>query len=359
MNFDNNKLAKIITEYSVGVDNEDKVLVDGDPISTSQIHINLHKEILKRGGIPIHKLTLEDCDYLNLMYGDENQYRLIAEEDKKWVENSDIFIMLQSANNTKRADGIEQNKIRQYNNIKKIVKETAHKNYFDGKLKLFYLEYPTVGMAQENKMSILEYEEHFKKACFLEYEDPIKEWKKLSEKHEKYINFLKTKEKFRIEGDKTDLTFSINNNWISDEGRRYLPDGEIFTDSPVKESLNGYITFSYPGIYNRKYIENIRLEFKNGELVEATSTTEQELLKKLLIDPKKVYVSAFGIGTNYNIDRFIGHMAFDEKMGGTIHLALRGSNMFHMWVLLKKMNPSDCIFADDEIFYKDSKIIIE
>ena len=157
------KLAKLITEYSVNVGKGDKVLIDGDPTGTPLIHLGLHQEILKRGGVPFHKSTLGDQDYLNWEYADEFQYRTFAEDDKRILENTDILIGIEGSTNPRRIDRVTTpKKVEKFHKATGFVKDYTIKKYNAGKLHLFYLDYPSNGMAQKVGMSLMEYENLFK-----------------------------------------------------------------------------------------------------------------------------------------------------------------------------------------------------
>lgn len=352
------KLAELITAYSVEVGEGDRVLIDGDPTATSLIHIYLHEEVLKRGGIPFHKLTLGECDYLNMVHASELQYQAFVEDDQRILQNTDILIGIQGSVNPRRLDRIcdkvDVVKIIRMNQVARVVRETTYKRYIAGDLKVCYVEYPTDGMAQEMGLPLMEYEEKFGKACFLDKANPIDEWKKLAHRQKRIAEFLETKNRITVKGKGIDLSFSINGEWISDNGTRYLPDGEIYTDHIVKDSVNGRGAFSYPGFFQRKEIPDIELQFEEGKIVAATSSGEMELLKKILFDERKegneepVFMSAFGIGTNYRMGSFVGHASLDEKIGGTIHIALRPP----LWVLITQMEEDDVILADDEVIYE-------
>jgi aminopeptidase len=143
-----------------------------------------------------------------------------------------------------------------------------------------------------------------------------------------------------------------------------MPDGEVFT-GPVEESVNGKIRFTYPGIYSGKEVEDINLEFKNGKVVKASAAKGDELLQELLKIEGANRIGEAAIGTNYGITKFTKEMLFDEKMGGTIHLALgnsypetgaRNKSAIH-WDILKDMKKHGEIYADGELFYQNGKFL--
>jgi aminopeptidase len=354
------KLAKLVVEYSAEVKKGERVLIDGDPTGTPLLHLNLHKEILKKGAVPFHKSQLGDLDYVNLVHAEESQLRAIAEDDTRIINDTDVVIGIEASTNPRRVDTVSPENTEKFQKAAQICQELVYKRVKEGTLRMVFVEYPTNGNAQDCGMSLVEYEDHFCRACFLDEEDPTDAWKKLSEKHEKSIRFLNGKNRIRIEGNGTDLTFSTRaedaNKWTSESGKKCLPDGEISTEHHIKDSVNGSILFTYPGIFRRREIKDIKLEFKQGKIVNATSSTEEQFLQKLLLsDEEEVHMGAFGMGTNYKIEKFIGHIAFDEKIGGTIHLTLRGSPS---WVLLKRMEKNERIYADNELFYDDSNFVI-
>ncbi|MDP7420668.1 MAG: aminopeptidase, partial [bacterium] len=201
-------------------------------------------------------------------------------------------------------------------------------------------------------------------ACFLNDKDPVESWKNLNKWQGKIIDYLSNKDRIKVIARNTELTLNVGGRtWINCDGQRNFPDGEVFT-GPIENSINGHIRFTYPGIYMGKEIEDIYLEFKDGQVVKARAGFGQDLLNSMLnTDEGARYVGEFAIGTNYGIDRFTKNMLFDEKIGGTIHLALGLSipesggvnqSVIH-WDMLCNMKDGGELYADDELFYKDGQ----
>jgi aminopeptidase len=224
--------------------------------------------------------------------------------------------------------------------------------------------YPTMAMAQEAGMDLYSYADFVSKSLMLDKEDPIAEWERVQKEQEKICDFLNKAKEIHVEGEDTDLHLNVEGRkWINCSGQKNLPDGEVFT-GPVEESVNGHIRFTYPGIYQGKEIENIYLEFKEGHVVKATATKGQELLDQVLKVPNADMVGEFAIGTNYGITKFTKNMLFDEKIGGTLHMALGmsiaesgGKNMSGIhWDILKDMkSPGSKITADEIVVYEEGK----
>ena len=178
------------------------------------------------------------------------------------------------------------------------------------------------------------------------------------------MNYLNKVDQIHVLGEDTDLTLSVKDRkWVNCCGHKNLPDGEVFT-GPIEDSINGNIRFTFPGIYMGKEIENIFLQFENGKVIKATATKGQEILDSILEIDNANIVGEFAVGTNYNITKFTKSMLFDEKMGGTLHMALgrgipetgsKNVSAIH-WDILKDMKSEESkIFADGKIIYKAGK----
>jgi aminopeptidase len=215
-------------------------------------------------------------------------------------------------------------------------------------------------------MALPEYEDFVYNSCLVNKDDPIAEWKKVRKRQEKICAFLNNAKRIHLTGEDTDLTFDVKGRkWINCCGEKNMPDGEVFT-APIEDSANGTIRFTYPGIFSGREIEDIKLTFKAGKVVKASAAKGDELLQQLLKIEGADRLGETAIGTNYEITRFTKHMLFDEKMGGTIHMALGfnpipetgGLNKSALhWDILKDMKKDAEIYADSKLFYKNGKVL--
>jgi aminopeptidase len=215
-------------------------------------------------------------------------------------------------------------------------------------------------------MSLGEYEDFVYHSCLLDKKDPVAEWKEIHKKQRKICDFLNTVENVRIVGEDTDLTLDVKGRkWVNASGERNMPDGEVFT-GPVENSAEGKIRFTFPGVYMGREVQDILLTFKKGKVVEASATKGEALLKELIKIEGAERVGEVAVGTNYGITRFTKNILFDEKMGGTIHMALGNDYLetgalnrsaIH-WDILKDMKNNGEIYADGNLFYKNGKFQI-
>jgi aminopeptidase len=217
-------------------------------------------------------------------------------------------------------------------------------------------------------MSLDDYEDFVLRACLVHLKDPIAAWKRVHSRQKKICKVLDTKKKIRVVAKGTDLTMSVaGRKWINCDGKANMPDGEIFT-GPIEDSVEGVVSFSFPGFYYGREAEGIKLTFKKGRVTKATATRNEEFLKAMLdTDEGARRIGEFAIGTNPAIQRFTRNTLFDEKIGGTIHMALGASpresggvneSGVH-WDIVNDMRDGGKIYADGKLIYKGGKFRID
>jgi aminopeptidase len=215
-------------------------------------------------------------------------------------------------------------------------------------------------------MSLPDYQDFVYGAGLLDLDDPVAGWREERQRQLKVVSWLNGREQVVLKGENIDLSFSVKGRTFEPcAGEMNFPDGEIFT-GPVEDSAQGWVRFRYPAIYEGQEVMDVELHFENGRCLQEKASKGQELLSALLdMDRGARYLGEWGIGTNYNIQRFTKNMLFDEKMGGTIHLALGGGfpetgsvndSGIH-WDMLCDMAHSE-VKVDGYVFYKDGKIVV-
>lgn len=360
-----NRYAKLVVEYCVKVKKLDEILITSSFEAYSLI-IELFKEIVSRGAYP--RLILND-DVLNEIfyrYAPTELLEYLSPIDKYMMEKVNVRISILSPAHTKPLISVDPEKRKIREKAIRELREIFMRRESSGDLRWVLLAFPTKAMAQEAGMSPLEFEEFVLKAVKLYEEDPIKAWIKQAEEQKKIVDFLSKVDEIRIVDEDTDLTLKVGGRiWINDDGKNNMPGGEVFT-APHEDSIEGYITFTYPAIYGGVEVENIKLIFKKGEVINAKAAKGEEFLKKMLeVDEGAKRVGEFAFGLNYDISRFTKQILFDEKIGGTIHIALGaayprtgGTNMSSIhWDMVKDLRRG-IVYADKDLIYKDGRFIV-
>lgn len=358
------KYAKTLIEYSLSVKNNDLVVIQGYYEAMPLIE-KCYEEVLRAGGHP-HVYIRHQLDEVMLKKGNDKQLAYNNPISEAVIMNADKILNIGGSSNTKYLSGVDPKRIAYYRKSGKRLNELYMKRVDDKELDWSLCMYPTNSLAQEAGMSLKDYEDFVAGACLLNEEDPVMAWKKVSKDQEKIVEYLKGKETLRIVSEDTDIKMRVSGRiWINSDGRTNFPSGEVFT-GPVEDSVEGEIRFSYPGIYAGQEIEDIRLTFKEGRVAKFSASKGEELLREIIkTDDGASMVGEVAIGTNYGIDRFTKNMLFDEKMGGTVHMALGksygksgGKNVSAIhWDMLCDMKAGGEIYADGELFYKNGKFI--
>jgi aminopeptidase len=358
------KLAQLSVHYSVNVKPREKVLIHGTEQASTLIN-ELYKECLLSDAYPtvIADLSLQ---YTFYKYAKTHQLKFLSPFERFLFQNIDVSIGIFCEPNPKALSNINPDRIRIASASRRELSEIFFKRTEEEKLRWTGLPYPIDAQAQEAAMSMEEYENFVFSSCMIDKKDPVAEWKKVHKQQQKICDLLNQTTMIRIVGEDTDLTFNVKGRkWINCSGKENMPDGEVFT-APVENSVNGTIRFTYPGIFSGREVEDIILTFKDGKVAKASAVKGNELLRQLLNIEGTDRLGETAIGTNYGITKFTKNMLFDEKMGGTIHMALGNSypesggknkSAIH-WDILKDMKKDGEIFADNKPFYKNGKFLI-
>lgn len=359
------KYAHTLVNYSLSVKENEWVVIRGSELALPLIK-ECYREILKVGAHPTVLLNPDGISEIMLKEGSDDQLRFNSPLLMEAYSKADKVLSILGEHNLKALSAIPGERIALQRQagapITKIFKDRVAQEEMDWTLCL----YPTQSGAQEAGMSLDDYENFVFEACFINTPDPVKSWEKIHNDQQTMVDYLNTKKSFRVIAQDTDLTLSAENRtWINSDGHNNFPSGEVFT-APIKESVNGTIRFTYPGIYNGKEIEDIQLTFENGRVTQASAKRGEDLLKALIeTDDGSHFSGEFAIGTNYGISKFTKNMLFDEKIGGTIHLALGSSypqcgpvndSLLH-WDMLCDMKNGGEIYADGELFYKNGEFL--
>ena len=359
------KQAQVLMGYSLDVRPGQRVLLQGAP-ATLPLLKECYRAALALGAYPKVLMQLPEIAALMLGSGSEDQIRYVHEIEKAAFATFDAYLNVMGGTNTRHMSGVPAQRLRLGNQAGAQLQEMFYQRMARGEISLAITLHPTEAFAQEAGMSLEEYESFVYRAGHIDDSDPAEYWRSVHRSQEAVCRFLETRHTLRIMAPGTDLTMSVaGRKWVNCSGRVNFPDGEVFT-GPLEDSAEGTIRFSFPGIYNGREIEDICLAFERGRVVQATAAKGQDLLQQLLdTDPGARVVGEIAVGTNPGIDRFTRNMLFDEKIGGTVHLALgralpesRGVNVSAIhWDMLCDMRNGGQIYADGKSIYQHGSFI--
>ncbi len=360
------KLADLLVNYSVKIKPSDWVLVRGDMIAEPLV-AEVVRHVVKAGGNPSVHLSSDDLDEAFMAEASEAQLNWVSPVNKMLYDDADVLMSIRATSNTRALTGIDPEKERMRAIAHRDLTETYMRRSAAKELRWVGTQFPCPAYAQEADMSLRDYEDFVYAATFCDKEDPIAEWQRIHDEQQKIIDWLVGKKMVTVKSPNADLTLSIEGRtFINSDGEKNMPSGEIFT-GPVEDSANGWVNFTYPAIRSGREVEGVRLEFKDGKVVKASAKKNEEyLLSQLESDEGAKYLGEFAIGTNYGIQQFTKSILFDEKIGGTFHMAVgagypetgsTNKSSIH-WDFICDVKEDSEIRVDGELLYKDGEFQI-
>jgi aminopeptidase len=366
------KFAKVLVEHSARVVPGDRILLEGTTAAEPLLR-ELYIQILEKGGHPHLMMTLPGLmpfsqEEMYLTYAKDTQLDFVPTFYKMAYEQFEGRIRVHSATNTHGTTNIDPAKLQRHNKALSTITEAQFRRGADGSFKWVTTLFPTDGYAQDANMSLKEYEDFVFGAVHTNEDDPIAFWKTVESKQQSAVDFMKGKSQVILRGPNVDLTLSVKGRtFMNSFGTFNMPDGEIYT-GPVEDSVNGWVKFTYPANYGGTSVEGAELTFSNGRVVTAKADkNEGFLLKTLDIDAGSRTLGEFAIGTNFDIQQFTGNILFDEKIGGSFHMALgagypetgaKNKSAIH-WDMICDMRTDSEILVDGELFYKNGQFVFE
>ena len=359
-------VARILVDYSVDVQPGHFVRIEGAPEGTPLI-LAVYQRVLERGGHPWLRLDLDDAVEILFKYASDEQLDFVPDVDRQLVEEVDASIYVWTERNTKALTHVDAAKQSRRRAARRSLNERFYERAANKEIKWVVTLYPTLAYAQDAEMSLREFEDFAYSAARVHEPDPVAAWQVVSTEQQRLIDWLIDKEQVRLVGPDTDLTLSIKGRgWENCDGRMNFPDGEIFT-APLEDSVNGHVRFSYPACTGGREVEDVRLWFENGKVVKATAAKNEEFLLTMLdTDDGARILGEFAFGTNQGVQRFTKNILFDEKIGGTVHMAVgrgypevgsQNKSAIH-WDMICDLRQGGEVWVDGVLFAKDGKFTI-
>ena len=343
----------------------DLVTLESTPLAAPILR-ELYRKVLEAGGQPLPRVSLEGLSENLLKHGNDEQLAWVNPARSDDIETVDVRIALEAPGNTRRLSNVDPARHARHERSSEELRNRYLERAAAGELRWVLSAYPTEAAAQDASMSLVEYEDFVYGAGFLDDPDPVARWQQFGERVDRLAAFLSTKRELRVVAEGTDLRFvTEGRTWIPSKGQENFPDGEVFT-GPVETSVEGEIRFTYPGVFHAREVDDVRLRFEAGEVVEATASRGEEFLREMIaMDEGARRVGEFAFGLNEGVAIFTRNTLFDEKIGGTMHLALGtaypetgGLNRSALhWDLICDLRSGSEVFADGELVYRDGQFL--
>lgn len=361
------KLADVLVNYSVAVRPGDKVWINGDSLAEPLLKA-VYAKVLQAGAHPFLMVSLPGTSELLFRYASDEQLQHVPQPLALLMETYDVRIAIRGTDNTKALSNVDPARMVLQNRALAGLMKTFMERTASGEFRWVGVLFPTNAYAQDAEMGLSEYEDFVYGACLPDMDDPVGYWRRFSARQQKIVDWLRGKEWVHVVGPETDLRLSIAGRVFENcDGRMNMPDGEIFT-GPVEDSVEGHVYFSYPAIHQGREVTGVRLWFEGGRVVKATAEKNEDFLLRMLdTDEGARRVGEFAIGTNERITRFTRQILFDEKIGGSFHLALGASypetggkneSAIH-WDMICDLRDGGEIWVDDELLYRNGRFVIE
>lgn len=359
------KLAKVLTEYSLALKPGDKLSINADVVAAPLIR-ECYRAALRRGAFVFCDLRLDGLEEIFYAEASPKQLRWLSPFAKYKVQRIDASLGIWADENTKSLTNVDPKRMA----IAAAARKPLSKIFMDRaarkELKWVGTQWPTNAHAQDAEMSLEEYEQFVFGAGHLNDRDPIATWKRISKQQQALTDFLNKCREIRVVAEDTDIRLSVQGRtWINCDGHYNFPDGEIFT-GPIEHSVTGHIKFSFPAVHHGREVTGVRLSFERGKVVRAEADKGADFLRAMIgMDAGSCYLGEVALGTNYNVKRYTKNTLFDEKIGGTVHLALgagypetgnRNRSGLH-WDMVCDLRHGGELWADGELIQSNGRFL--
>ncbi len=359
------KYAHLLVNYCVSLQPGERLFVNSTTLAEPLVTA-IYRESLKAGGHCEFSLATRGQGEALRDYGSPEQFAYLPTLHNKAIHEFEAYLNIMAPFNLREPEAAQE-----LREARRQAFQPMHTAYFartaDRRLKRSLCIYPTEALAEEAGMSLEEYSDFVFRACKLDQEDPRAAWLGVRQRQQRVVDHLNACTTFRYVNGRSDISFTTNGRtWINSDGQTNMPSGEVYT-SPEEHSVNGHIHFDYPAIRNGEEVRGVTLEVSYGEVQSWKAESGQQVLDDTFAIPGTRRFGEAAIGTNYDIDRFSKQILFDEKIGGTVHLAIgqsyaqaggKNESAVH-WDMIANMRDGGRVYADGEIIYENGHFLPE
>ena len=359
-------LAHVLVTYSTRVEKGDVCVIQSTTTGEPMVQA-VYEEVLRAGGLPIVQLSPEGAAAAFYELASEEQLDWIPPTAQWAVENADVRVAIMADANPRELSQVEPARQARVSRARKPLLETSMRRSATGEYRWALTLFPTQAYAAEAGMSLARYEDFFYSACLVDDAEPLTAWQRQSDQVNHLSEWITGREEVHIKGPGTDIKLGIaGRTFIPCVGEHNMPDGEFFT-GPVEDSVNGEVSFSFPATYAGREVAGVRFRFEDGKVVDASAERGEDFLVEMLdTDDGARHLGELGIGTNYGIATGTKEILLDEKIGGTVHMAIGASypesggkndSAVH-WVMVLDLRQGGSILVDGEELQRDGKFVV-
>jgi aminopeptidase len=361
------QLGRLIAGYSLELREGQVVRIDGYDVA-APLALAVYRAAVEAGARPYANLQFDGLHELLLDEGSDEQITYISPVQWAEVEAIDALVTIWAETNTRSFSRADERKHGAFIAAHRQLSNRRWERIAKGEMRWCGTLHATNAHAQDADMSLEEYEAFFHAACHTDGPDPEAYWRSVADTLGARAGQLSAVRELRIVGPDTDLTVGVDGRkWVAADGRYNMPDGEVFT-SPVETETSGEIRFSFPGVFNGREVDDVRLRFEGGRVVKAEASQGEAYLKELLaLDDGASALGEVAFGLNYELDRFTRNILLDEKIGGTMHVALgaafaeaggKNSSALH-WDLICDLREDGEVYADGELVWRNGAFVAD
>jgi aminopeptidase len=359
-------LAQILVRYSTRVQEGDVCVIQSTTAGELLVQA-VYEEVLRAGGHPVLQLTTTGAQAAFLEHAANEQLDWVPPPSEWAAEKSDVRIAVMADVNPRELQHADPRKQARVQKARRPLMETSMRRAADGDYRWALTLFPTEAYASEAGMSLRDYEDFFYAACLADDPDPVTAWQRQSDEVNRLAEWISGRSEVHIEAPGTDLTLGVEGRtWIPCTGEHNMPDGEFFT-GPVEDSVNGEVAFSLPAGYGGREVEGVRFRFEGGRVVDASAERGEDFLIEMLdTDEGARRLGELGIGTNFGISAGTREILLDEKIGGTVHLAIgmsypetggENSSAVH-WDMICDLREGGSLTVDGEELQRDGRFLV-
>lgn len=359
------KYAELLVDYCLDIQKNDRLYLKTTLLAEPLVQ-KIYEKVIAKGGHMEVDFILRGQNQTFYQRAQDHQLNYISPTTLYRFQHFEKYLFIRAPYNLYEDKSIESSKLEKRSKANQALNKIYFERTANGSMDRCLCQYPTEAAAQAAEMSLKEYEDFVYQACHLYEDSPIDSWLTVRKNQQKITDLLNTANSIHYRGKNIDLQFSCKNRtWINSDGRANMPSGEIFT-APVDDSATGEVYFSYPAIFKGHEVEGVRLTLEKGYITKWSAQKGQEILDHVMKTDGARRLGEAAIGTNYQIQKITKNILFDEKIGGSIHLAVGqaykqcgGENMSSIhWDMITDMKEDGEILMDGELIYKNGKFIV-